>query len=107
MELRINRQKLPVKYALEVFQELSSYPSQHDYEYLLVSTLENSELLGKEFVAENIWPVFRSHMGTLKDCREFLENTFNSTNPNELNDFNVKGKKLSKNSYIVEWHRWV
>ena len=100
--MKINRRKLPVKYALEIYQELPGYPSPQDLEYILITTLQEKELLEKDFTAEKLWPTFKHHLGIIQDARDFLEElSFDS------NSRDVKITKSSGNSYRVTSHSWM
>lgn len=102
--MKINRKKLPIKYALEVYQELPGYPSYQDLEYKLVSVLHDKDLT-KPFTAENLWPHFKGCLGTIKDLREFLDTAFLNVDPIDIKTVNVKGKKIN-NSYLLTSHSW-
>ena len=100
--MRINRNKLPVKYALEIYQELPGYPSTQDLEYILMTTLEEKELLEKDFTAERVWPIMKQHLGIIQDARDFLEEL-----ADESDSRDVKITKTSLNSYRVTSHSWL
>lgn len=100
--MKINRRKLPVKYALEIYQELPGYPSSQDFEYLLITALQEKELLEKDFTAEKVWPTLKHHMGIIQDARDFLEEL--AYDPNSRD---VKITKSSGNSYRVTSHSWM
>ena len=104
--MRINRDKLPVKYALEVYPEIPGYPSHSDLEHVLLSTLQDKGLLGKEFTAEQVWDGMRHVQGTLADLRGFLDYLFQPDDGNTA-DFNIKGHKPSSTTYNVSTHSWV
>jgi len=44
MAMKINRRKLPVKYSLEIYQDLSGYPTHQDLEYILLCSIEERGL---------------------------------------------------------------
>lgn len=100
--MKINRNKLPVKYALEIYQELTGYPSPQDLEYILLTTLEEKELLEKDFTAERVWPTMKHHLGIIQDARDFLEELAYDGNSRD-----VKITKSSANSYRVTSHSWM
>jgi hypothetical protein len=58
--LKINRNKLPVKYNLEIYQEMPGFGCHQDLEYMLVSTLENRNMLEKDFNPSNVWQGLKS-----------------------------------------------
>jgi hypothetical protein len=103
MELKINRKKLPVKYALEIYQDLSGYPTHADLEYILVCALEDQGILDKDFTAESVWKRMKSALGTVKDLTKFLDYL---SEEKEIADFNVNLNKTSANSYKLTSHRW-
>jgi hypothetical protein len=103
----INRRKLPVKYALEVYQELPGYPSHQDLEYILVWICQEKNLLEKKFTPDNLWSGMRNHLGTLEDLRSFLDYLANPDDPTVAKDFKVKIEKLAENSYKLITHDWV
>jgi len=104
MAQKINHRKLPVKYALEIYQDLKGYPSHQDLEYILVSTLEDQDMLEKDFTAAPIWKRMKIVLGTIKDLRGFLDYL---SEDKETADFNVDLIKSSANSYKLNSHRWV
>jgi hypothetical protein len=81
--MRINPNKLEVKYALDIYKEIPGFPSHRDLTYILIRTLEDIHMLEQEFVAENIWVGMKTCMGTLADCRGFLEQVSSSENNTE------------------------
>ena len=100
--MKINKRKLPVKYALQIYQELTGYPSPQDLEYILITTLEEKDLLGKDFTAEKVWPTMKHHLGIIQDARDFLEELAYDGNSRD-----VKITKSSGNSYRVTSHSWM
>lgn len=101
--MKINRKKLPVKYALEIYQDLGGYPSHQDLEYLLVSTLEDSNLLESDFTADKIWSGLKMALGTQKDLIGFLDYL---SEDKDTAEFNVNLNKTSANSYRLAGHNW-
>jgi len=105
MELKINRRKLPVKYALEIYQDLKGYPSHQDLEYILVSALIDQNT--QEFTPESIWKRMKVALGTINDLRGFLEYL---AQPDDLTDkqiFNVEIERgLNSYSYKLISHKW-
>jgi hypothetical protein len=92
--MRIDINKLPIKYALELYQELPSYPSPEDLEYLLVSALQEKDLLGVEFTAEQVWDYMKIAVATMKELRIFLDSL-------EFCD------KVDDDSYLLSKHPWM
>ena len=105
--MRINRRNLPVKYALEVYQELTGYPSHQDLEYVLVWICQEKNLLERNFTADNLWSGMKNHLGTLEDLRGFLDYLANPDDLSDKKDFKVKIEKTSENSYKLITHDWV
>ncbi len=103
--MRMNRNKLPMKYALEIYQELPGYPSHQDLEYVLVTTLQDKDLLGKPFTAEQIWDGMKPVQGSMATLIGFLDNLCQPDNP--ADEFQVKGSKPSSNSYLINMHPWM
>jgi hypothetical protein len=103
-EMRINPKKLPIKYFLDIYQEIPSYPNNDDLQYILLRTLQDKNLLGKSFTAENVWIGMRNALGTIQDLRNFLDLIFLS---GDQTKFYLKGKKTSENSYQLESHEWM
>ena len=101
--MKINRNRLPVKYALEIYQDLDGYPSHQDLEYLLVSTLEDTNLLESDFTADKIWSGLKMTLGTQKDLIVFLDYL---SEEKSIAEFNVSLKKTSANSYRLDGHNW-
>lgn len=101
--MKINRQKLPVKYALDVYSETPGFPSQTDLEYMLVSTLLEQNRIEAEFTAEHVWDYYKHCVGTISDLRAFLEQLF----VDGAVDCSVQGHKSSSNSYIITGHAWM
>ena len=51
---RINRSKLPTKYALEVYKMVDGYPSTIDLLYEIVTVLEDRDKLTQAFQSKDI-----------------------------------------------------
>lgn len=92
--MRIDINKLPIKYALELYQELPSYPSPEDLEYLLVTALQEKDLLGVEFTAEQVWDYMKSAVATMKELRAFLDSL-------------ACCDKVDEDSYLLSTHPWM
>jgi hypothetical protein len=79
--MRINQNKLEIKYALELYRELPGFPSQMDIIYVMIRSLEDQDLLDKEFSPDNMWSAMRTCLGTITEIREFLETLAVSKDP--------------------------
>lgn len=102
--MKINRRKLPIKYALEVYTQLPGYPSQNDLEFVLLQTLQDKSLLEKNFTAENVWSGMKNHIGTIDELRKLLDTIFLSDNLDGTSA--ITGTKTSANSYLLTTHDW-
>jgi hypothetical protein len=71
--MRINPNKLEVKYALELYHEIPGFPTQTDALYVMIRSLEDLNLIDKEFNADNMWSALRTCFGTITEIREFLD----------------------------------
>lgn len=105
--MRINTKKLPIKYYLDIYQEVPGYPNHSDLQYVLLRTLQDRELLEKDFTAENVWPGMKNCLGTIDDLRGFLNYLFQPDDLTEKKGFYLKGRKSSENSYRLESHEWM
>jgi hypothetical protein len=106
MATRVNEKKLPIKYLLEVYQELPGFPTHSDLEYYLVRYLEERDHLDKPFKPEQLWFGFKNYLGTIEDLRGFLEYLSNPDDPTDRSNFNVQLKKTLDSLYIMESHSW-
>ena len=70
--MRIDYNKLPVKYALEVYQELPGYPTAQDKKYILLRVLEEANLLETPFSSKDVWKGMKNCIPTLESLEEFL-----------------------------------
>ena len=104
--MRINRNKLPMKYALEIYQEIPGYPSHTDLEYILISTLQDKDLLGKEFTADQVWDSFKHCLGTIKDLQGFLDYAFQPDDERDRHLMASQGTKPTSNTYQLHDHAW-
>ena len=104
--MRINEKKLPIKYLLEVYQELPGFPSHGDLEYCLIRYLEGANCLEKPFKVDQLWSVFKNYVGTINDLRGFLDYLSNPDEPADRSSFKIQLKKTTDNLYIVESHVW-
>ena len=105
--MKINRNKLPIKYNLEIYQEMPGFASHQDLEYMLVNVLENRGMLEKDFNPSNLWQGMRSALGTIEDLRGFLEHLANPDDPSDKIDFNVSIEKIGHDKYRLVSHRWL
>ena len=71
--MRIDRKKLKLKWALDLYQELEGFPTREDCLYLLVKTLEENEMLDKEFNIHNVWGGMKSLHHNGVNIQNFLE----------------------------------
>jgi len=71
--MKINPSRLEVKYALDLFQEMPDYPTERDVLYLIIRTLEENDLLEKEFTPDNLWMGLKNCLGTITEIRNQLE----------------------------------
>jgi hypothetical protein len=79
--VRINSNKLEVKYALDIYKEIPGFPSATDMLYVMIRSLEDLDLLDKEFNADNMWSALRTCMGTITEIREYLDSISIGTEP--------------------------
>lgn len=79
--MKTNRDKLPVKYALEIYQEIDGYPTHIDLIYILIRTLEENNLINIEFSPENVWVDLKKCIGTLPKLHDFLQNLTEGNDP--------------------------
>ena len=100
--MKINRTKLPMKYALEIYQEIPGYPSHQDLEYILVDSLHERDLLGKDFTAEQAWEGLKHAVGTMPDLKGFLDGLCAGKADNT-----ILATKTSANSYQITGHQWM
>jgi len=105
--VKINRNKLPVKYNLEIYQEMPNFGSHQDLEYMLVNTLENRGMLEKVFNPSNVWQGMRSALGTSEDLRAFLDYLAQPDDPKDKIDFKVSLLKKGHDKYQLESHKWM
>jgi hypothetical protein len=73
LEMKINPNKLEVKYALELYKEVPGFPSHRDITYVMIRALEDKGLLEKEFNAGDIWSHMKMCFGTGKELHGFLD----------------------------------
>jgi hypothetical protein len=92
--MRINQNKLEVKYALELYKEISGFPLQLDIVYVMIRSLEDQDLIDKEFNADNMWGALRTCLGTITDIREFLDSITTGNEP-----YLVKTKNDKRGGY--------
>jgi hypothetical protein len=71
--MRINNNKLEIKYALELYKEVPGFPTHRDITYVLIRALEDTNLVGEEFLPEQIWHHMKTCMATMNDLRDFLD----------------------------------
>ena len=71
--MKINYDKVPLKYVLGLYQEIAGYPTQTDLEFALATALEEKGLMTSDFLAEQVWPVMKYHLGTIAEVETLLE----------------------------------
>jgi hypothetical protein len=79
--MRINQNNLEVKYALELYMEVPGFPSQRDILYVMIRSLEDQNLIDKEFNPDNMWGALRTCFGTITEIREFLDSISTGDEP--------------------------
>jgi len=103
-QMKINRKKLPVKYALEIYAESAGYPSHTDLQYVLLTWLDEAELLDKDFTAQQVWPAFSGCLGVLSELTSFLD--FLCEETDQSADFAVWLERTPTNTYRLHNHIW-
>ncbi len=86
-----------------MYSELPGFPTHTDLEFILLDTLEDKGLLGKDFTAEQVWDGFSHSLGTIADLRGFLDTIFSGDNIIPL----IGGQRSSGNSYVINSHPWM
>lgn len=71
--MKINQEKLPVKYALNVYREMSGFPSHMDLVYMLLSNLSDREEIEKVFTPSQVWNYMKDGVGTISELQGFLD----------------------------------
>jgi hypothetical protein len=71
--MRINQEKLPVKYALNVYKEMPEFPSHMDLVYMLISNLTDREEIEKPFTPSQVWSYMKDGVGTIAELQGFLD----------------------------------
>lgn len=101
--MRINQNKLEIKYALELYKELPGFPTQNDILYVLVTCLEEKDLLDKEFTADLVWSSLRMFDSNLKIIRTYLDDLATGENPpiTKVKDDRRGG------SFVLNHHPWL
>jgi hypothetical protein len=101
--MRINQNNLEIKYALELYKELPGFPTQKDLLYVLVSCLEEKDLIDKEFNADNVWSSLRTCYSNITDIRTYINSIAVGENPvlEKTRDDKRGGH------FILRHHPWV
>lgn len=99
--MKINQSKLPIKYLLNVYQEMPGYPTYDDLCYALVSTLDDTTRLSKDFLPEQVWVGMKYHFTTIEELKEFLNKL---SNPD--GDSIIKLEK-NKDRFKLTYMPWV
>lgn len=105
--MRIDDSKLPIKYALGVFQKLPGYPSHQDLEYNLLRYLEERDHLGKPFKPEQLWHGFKNWVPTMNDLKGFLDYLSTPDDPADKQSFIIDLIKHSDGTYQIQSHSWM
>ena len=109
--MRINQNKLEVKYALEIYNEVPGFPSHTDRVYVMIRALEEGDedgtWLDREFVAENNWGQMKSCIGTLKEFRDFLDSIADDTLPPDELLLQKTRTERSKGYYRLIRNPWM
>lgn len=95
MSLKINRNRLPAKYALEVYKMVDGYPSTIDLLYEVVTILEERKTLEDPFTAMSLMKEVNTRVDG-KDLEDSLEEMVS------------EGwlSKAESGSYTVAKHPW-
>jgi hypothetical protein len=71
--MKINQNKLPVKYALNVYKEMQGFPSHMDLVYMLLSNLSDREEIENPFTPSQVWSYMKDGVGTINELHGFLD----------------------------------
>ena len=71
--MKINQNKLPVKYALNVYKEMKEFPSHMDLVYMLLSNLSDREEIENPFTPSQVWSYMKDGVGTINELHGFLD----------------------------------
>jgi hypothetical protein len=71
--MKINQNKLPVKYALNVYKEMKEFPSHVDLVYMLLSNLSDREEIENPFTPSQVWSYMKDGVGTINELHGFLD----------------------------------
>ena len=104
--MRINQNNLEVKYSLEIYKELPDFPTKLDMVYVLIRTLEDQELLDKEFTADNVWGSLRTCIPNITEIRDFLDSISKDAQGEKPYLKQVKQDKRG-GSYILIRNPWM
>jgi hypothetical protein len=97
--MRINNNKLEIKYALELYKEVPGFPTQKDITYVMIRSLEDQNIIEQEFLAENIWNAMKTCVATISDLRKFLDQVSSATECGEIGVLLEKTKTSNKGDY--------
>ena len=81
MLMKINPNRVEVKYALELYTEIPGFPSHTDILYVLIRSLEDQDLLDKVFSLEHVWSALRNCIGTSTKAKTLLDEFCVGSNP--------------------------
>lgn len=71
--MKIDSNKLPVKYALNVYKEMKEFPTHMDLVYMLLSNLSDKEDIDKSFTPSQVWSYMKDGLGTINELHGFLD----------------------------------
>lgn len=71
--MKIDSNKLPVKYALNVYKEMKEFPTHMDLVYMLLSNLSDKEDIDKSFTPSQVWSYMKDGVGTINELQGFLD----------------------------------
>jgi hypothetical protein len=100
--MKINPNRVEVKYALELYSEIPGFPSHTDILYVLIRSLEDQDLLDKDFYLENVWGALRNCVSTSTKAKNLLDEFCSAANPTLLKvstDKKNPAYKLLKNPW--------
>jgi hypothetical protein len=106
--MKINENKLPVKYALNIFKELDGYPTQTDFLYILLSGLSDQDEIENSFTLSKIWSFMKDVMSSKEELLNFL-NFYSGNEECSMVIFSKMGlskEKKPEESFRVIFNPW-
>jgi len=79
--MKINPNRVEVKYALELYTEIPGFPSHTDILYVLIKSLEYHDLLEKDFSIDSIWSSLRNCISSPSKAKLVLDKFCEGPNP--------------------------